>query len=167
MEPHRVGEEINMDKWEALYEKALQVAGTAHEGQYDKGGNPYILHPLTVAEKVEQPEEKIVALLHDVVEDTDVTLEKLAREFPPVIVEAVDRLTKKKGPGYSLEKYLEGIRGNEIARKVKLADLEHNMDISRIPHPKEKDYRRMEKYKECVRFLKNPAEEEKSSKKEE
>lgn len=142
-----------MDGWEALYEKALRIAKTAHEGQYDKGGKPYILHPLTVAGKVEKPEEKITALLHDVVEDTDVTLEELSGTFPPLIVDAVDRLTKKKGQGYSLEKYLEGVRENEIARKVKLADLEHNMDLSRIPNPTEEDYRRGEKYRKCTEFL--------------
>lgn len=142
-----------MDGWEALYEKALRIAETAHEGQYDKGGTPYILHPLTVAGKVREPEEKIAALLHDVVEDTEVTLEELAREFPPVIVEAVDRLTKKKGPGYSLEAYLEGVRENKIARKVKLADLEHNMDLSRIPNPGQEDYSRQEKYRKCMEFL--------------
>lgn len=152
-EPQRVREEISMDGWEALYEKALRIAGTAHEGQYDKGGTPYILHPVTVAEKVEGPEAKITALLHDVVEDTDVTLEELSAVFPPVIVEAVDRLTKKKGSQYSLDKYLEGVKENEIARKVKLADLEHNMDLSRIPNPTWEDYRRQEKYKRCMEFL--------------
>lgn len=144
-----------MEEWDKLYEKALRIAEKAHEGQKDKGGNPYILHPLAVASKVENREEKITALLHDVVEDTEVTLGDLAREFPSVIVDAVDRLTKKKGPEYSREKYLERIKENEIARKVKLADLEHNMDISRIPHPTEVDYRRLENYKENVEFLKD------------
>lgn len=142
-----------MDEWKALYEKALSTAELAHAGQLDKGGNPYILHPLAVAGKVDGPREKIVALLHDVVEDTTVTLEQLAREFPEEIVEAVDRLTKKKGPGYSQEEYLRKIKENEIARKVKLADLEHNMDMSRIAHPTPKDYRRLEKYRECETFL--------------
>lgn len=142
-----------MDGWEMLYEKALQIAQKAHEGQHDKGGNPYILHPLAVAEKVEEPEAKITALLHDVVEDTDVTLERLAGEFPQVIVEAVDILTKKKGPEYSLEKYLDEICQNAIARTVKLADLEHNMDLSRIPEPTQEDYHRMEKYRKCTEFL--------------
>ncbi len=142
-----------MDGWETLHEKALRIAAAAHEGQFDKGGKPYILHPLTVAAKVERPEEKIAALLHDVVEDTDVTLEELAEIFPPQIVDAVDRLTKKKGPGYSLEKYLEGIRENETARKVKLADLEHNMDLSRIAQPTAEDYRRRETYRRCMEYL--------------
>lgn len=85
-----------MENWEALYEKALQIATGAHEGQRDKGGHPYIGHPLAVAGKLAKPEEKVTALLHDVVEDTEVTLEDLRKEFPEMIVTAVDLLTKKK-----------------------------------------------------------------------
>ncbi|MBS6194309.1 MAG: bifunctional (p)ppGpp synthetase/guanosine-3',5'-bis(diphosphate) 3'-pyrophosphohydrolase [Clostridiales bacterium] len=143
-----------------LYEKALQLATKAHEGQKDKGGHPYIGHPLAVAEKVLKPEEKVAALLHDVVEDTDITLEDLEKEFPPCIVTVVDLVTKKKGPDFSRKKYLEEIRKNEAARQVKLADLEHNMDLGRIPHPTEKDFRRMERYKKDREYLcKNPTEE--------
>lgn len=142
-----------METWTALYEKALQIAKKAHTGQKDKGGHPYINHPLAVAEKVSKPEEKVAALLHDVVEDTDITLEDLEKEFPPCIVTAVDLLTRKKGLEYSPEKYLEAIRKNETARQVKLADLEHNMDISRIPNPKEKDFRRLEQYQKNKEYL--------------
>lgn len=142
-----------MEDWEALYEKALRIATKAHAGQKDKGGHPYINHPLAVAEKVSRPEEKVAALLHDVVEDTEITLEDLWKEFPPCIVTAVDLLTKKKGPDYSPEKYLEAIRNNELARQVKLADLEHNMDIRRIPNPGEKDFRRLEKYQKNKEYL--------------
>ncbi|NCC44716.1 MAG: HD domain-containing protein, partial [Clostridia bacterium] len=144
---------MQMENWEALYQKALRIAAGAHEGQVDKGGHPYIGHPLAVAQKVNGIEEKIAALLHDVVEDTEVTIEELGREFPEEIVKAVDLLTKKKEPGFSQQKYLEAIRANPLARNVKLADLEHNMDINRIPHPGAEDYLRTKRYQNSRDFL--------------
>lgn len=144
---------ISMEQWNGLVEKALEIAQNAHEGQLDKGGRPYINHPITVAQKVQTPQEKIVALLHDVVEDTDVTLEDLRKVFSEEIVTAVDLVTKKKGSDFSLDEYFAAIKSNSLARKVKLADLEHNMDMSRLPNPTEKDFRRLEKYKKYQAFL--------------
>lgn len=142
-----------MKDWKALYERAGEIASRAHQGQKDKGGHPYIGHPMAVADMVLKPEEKVVALLHDVVEDTSVTLQELEKEFPEEVVKAVDLLTKKKGADFSMGKYLKDIRENEIARQVKLADLKHNMDLSRITNPTRKDLLRLERYKKSKDYL--------------
>lgn len=142
-----------MEEWTSLYERAWKLAEKAHKGQVDKGGNPYIEHPLAVADRVLKPEAKVVALLHDVLEDTWVTGEELRKLFPETVVRAVELLTKEKGKGFSMEVYLEAIRENELARCVKIADLEHNMDLNRIPHPGERDYRRVEQYQKAKEYL--------------
>lgn len=132
-------------------EKALRVARRAHEGQKDKAGADYILHPLAVSGMVETDQEKIVALLHDVVEDSDITLLDLREMgFDDDVVEAVGLLTKD-GTGY--DEYLARIKLNPLTRAVKIADLKHNMDLSRIPEPTEKDLQRLEKYKNSLEFL--------------
>ncbi|MCH1940021.1 HD domain-containing protein [Holdemania massiliensis] len=137
-----------------MLELALKVATEAHKGQKDKGGRDYINHPLTVASMCESDEEKIVALLHDVIEDTDVTLEDLKKYgFSSKILEAIDCITKQ--PGVSYDEYLRKIKNNELARKVKIADMTHNSDISRILDPTSKDYARVEKYKEKIQYLMN------------
>lgn len=132
---------------------AHQLATAAHSGQVDKGGSPYINHPITVAEALETEEEQIVALLHDVVEDTPVTLEELLdRGFSKRVVQAVDCLTRREGE--PREAYLARIRENPLATAVKLSDLRHNSDLNRIPAPTEKDLARVEKYKREMEFLK-------------
>ena len=132
--------------------RALEIAAAAHSGQVDKSGVAYILHPITVAGLVETPEEKTVAYLHDVVEDTAVTLEDLRKEgFPDVIVEAVDAMTRRDGE--QRDAYLKRVKNDPIARKVKLADLTHNSDLSRIPDPKEKDIRRRDNYLKEMEYL--------------
>lgn len=131
---------------------AVEVATKAHEGQTDKGGRPYILHPKTVAEALELTEHKIIAYLHDVCEDTPITPDDLrSMGFSERIVVAIDTLTRRNGQSY--EEYIENIRKNEDARLVKLADLRHNMDISRIPNPTQRDYQRVEKYKRALEIL--------------
>lgn len=135
-----------------LVEKALEVATRAHKGQKDKAGMDYITHPIAVASMVEGDEEKCAAYLHDVLEDTDVTEEELRKEFGDVITNAVVALTRKEG-----EAYLDFVRRageNKIARVVKIADLTHNMDITRIPNPTDRDFRRVEKYKTAIKLLK-------------
>jgi len=132
--------------------KALELAIKAHYGQKDKGGNDYILHPITVALHCDTKQEKIVALLHDVVEDSNVKLDDL-REFGDEIVCAVNAITKKDGQ--TLNEYLECVKANNIARKVKIQDLTHNMDLSRIINPCEKDYQRVEKYQQELEYLIN------------
>ncbi len=138
------------------YNKTLEFVKKAFEGKTDKGGKPYIEHLLFVANKMKSEEEKIVGLLHDIVEDIEgITLETLKQMgYSENIVKAVDAMTKRKGEDY--EEYLKRVKQNPIARKVKLADLEHNMDLSRIENPTEKDYERIEKkYKKALKILKD------------
>ena len=136
---------------ESMVQKALELATRLHAGQTDKAGKPYIQHPIAVAAKVNRPEEKIVALLHDVVEDTETSLEDIRREFGDVIADAVDCVTKREHETYM--EFVARAKGNAIARAVKMADLEHNMDLSRLGHITEKDRERLKKYEEAYRFL--------------
>ncbi len=110
--------------------KAMKIAYDAHHGQVDKAGVPYIFHPLHLAETMDDEISCCAALLHDTVEDTDVTLEQLAAEFPAEVVEAVRLLTHVPGTDYY--DYVRAIRENPIAMKVKFADLDHNSDQSRF-----------------------------------
>ena len=132
--------------------KAHEVAKKAHFGQIDRAGIDYIKHPETVASFVATDEEKAVAYLHDVIEDTSLTLLDLKKEgFSKNIVEAVDILTKKKGQDY--QSYLNLVKKNELARVVKLADLRHNSDLTRLPLITEKDLERNKKYSSAITFL--------------
>ena len=110
--------------------RAMDIAYHAHHGQVDKAGVPYIFHPMHLAEQMEDELTCCVALLHDTVEDTDVTLEQLAAQFPSEVVEAVQLLTHTQGTTYF--DYVRKIRTNPIATKVKLADLQHNSDETRF-----------------------------------
>ena len=134
-------------------EDAVALAVASHTGQTDKYNQPYILHVLGVAGRVRSIEEKTVAFLHDVVEDTDITLaDLLERGFSERIVEAVDCLTRRKGESY--DAFVERIAPNPLARAVKLADLEDNMDVRRSSRPmKDKDAERMEKYRKAWQYL--------------
>jgi len=134
-----------------MLEKAFKISYMAHKGQMDKGGAPYYLHPIFVALNMETEDQKIVALLHDVVEDTEITLDDLRQEgFSENIVEAVDAITKK---GEAYEVYLQKVKANALARAVKIGDLKHNSDITRIKNPTEKDIKRIEKYKKSLDYL--------------
>ena len=113
-----------------LINKAIDIAYSAHHGQRDKAGRPYFLHPVIIASQMDNEYETCTALLHDVIEDTNITLEELEKIFPSEITEAVSILTHKDGVDYL--DYIREIKRNEIARKVKLADLKHNMDITRL-----------------------------------
>lgn len=132
--------------------KALELATVAHRGQVDKAGCEYINHPITVAEMLNTEEEQTAALLHDVVEDTDITIDKL-REcgFSERVVVAVDCLTHRSGE--SRKDYLRRISENPLAVRVKLADLEHNSDLIRLANPTEKDMARTAKYKREMEWL--------------
>lgn len=133
-------------------ELAYAIALVAHKGQVDKAGVDYINHPKSVSAKCKTEKEKIVALLHDVVEDTNVTLEDLSQFFDKDIIEAINLLTHREEDDYMT--YLSKIKKNSLARTVKLADLENNMDLSRLPNPTENDYARLEnKYKPAYKFL--------------
>lgn len=141
-------------------EKAISIAVEAHRGQVDKAEKPYILHPLRLMLKMTNEKEMVVAVLHDVVEDTGWTIEKLAEEgFNSEIIEAIKLLTHNKNESY--EKYIEKIKSNELATRVKIADLEDNMDLKRIAKPKLNDYARISQYhrfyfelKETTKFSK-------------
>ncbi|SJZ93618.1 HD domain-containing protein [Pilibacter termitis] len=135
-----------------ISELALQIATEAHQGQEDKAGVDYIEHPKTVASFVSTDEEKATAYLHDVLEDTAITAEELLNKgIPENVVKAVELLTKKKGQPYF--EYLEDVKSNSISRIVKLADLRHNSDLSRLKKITETDYKRIEKYKKAIDFL--------------
>lgn len=134
------------------YELALKIATEAHKGQVDKAGVPYINHPLTVASLVDTEEEKVVALLHDTIEDTNITEQDLLNYgFSNKIVEAVKLLTHNKNVPYMV--YVAKIKDNELARKVKIADLTHNSDLSRLKEITEKDKKRYEKYQKALLYL--------------
>lgn len=124
---------------------AIEIATQAHQGQVDKAGQPYINHPLAVMAFVETEPEKIVAVLHDVVEDTAVTLAELREQgFAQEVLAAVEAITKVSGMIYA--DYLEQVKANRIALNVKIVDMTHNVDLSRIANPTEQDYQRLAKY---------------------
>jgi GTP diphosphokinase / guanosine-3',5'-bis(diphosphate) 3'-diphosphatase len=130
----------------ATLERAIAIAAAAHAGQVDKAGQPYILHPLRVMLRMTTVAERIAAVLHDVVEDTEVTLEVLRAEgFLAEIISAVDALTKRQGESRVDAAYRA--KQDSIARLVKLADNAENMDLSRIAEPTERDFARLEEYK--------------------
>ena len=137
---------------QSMFDLALSIAKKAHKGQYDKAGVDYIEHPLFVASLVDTQEEKAVALLHDVLEDSPYTAEELILAgLPETVVSAVQILTKKKGQDY--QQYLELVKSSPIARRVKLADLKHNSDLTRLATITEKDRERLEKYKKTIDYL--------------
>lgn len=130
----------------ATLERAIAIAATAHASQLDKAGQPYILHPLRVMLRLQSEHARMAAVLHDVVEDTDVTLQQLVAEgFPPQVIAAIEALTKR--PGESRLQAAQRAAVNPLAREVKLADNAENMDLSRIEHPTERDLARAEEYK--------------------
>ena len=133
-------------------DRAIELAKQHHEGQTDKAGKPYIEHPLRVMSQVESEEEKIVAVLHDIVEDTEISLDDLRSEgFSEEVVSAVECLTKQDGENYDL--YIERISFNPLAVKIKLADLEDNSDLTRLPEVTDKDLERIEKYDKALEKL--------------
>ncbi len=139
-----------------MVELAKNIAKKAHEGQEDKSGKDYIYHPLTIASYMKTDDEKIAALLHDVVEDSAITLNDLVQYgFSNDVIKAVDVLTKKEGQPY--DKYIEILKTSTIAIKVKIADLTHNSDLTRITNPKPSDIERTKKYirvrKSLIEFL--------------
>jgi (p)ppGpp synthase/HD superfamily hydrolase len=135
-----------------LLEEAIVVALEAHRGQKDRAGRPYILHPLRVMCRVQTEAEKMAALLHDAVEDSELTLQELrARGFPEEVVEAVDCLTKREGEPY--DELIRRAGSNRIAKRVKLADLEDNMDVRRSGELTDKDLQRFNKYRRAWRVL--------------
>ncbi|NIR50464.1 GTP pyrophosphokinase [candidate division KSB1 bacterium] len=129
----------------ATLDKAIRIAAEVHGGQKDRYEAPYMLHPIRVMMRVSGEQQRIVAILHDVVEDSDWTLDDLRQqEFAEEIVEAVDCLTKREGEPYM--DYISRLEADQIARAVKLADLEDNMDMRRLDKFSDKDADRFGRY---------------------
>lgn len=134
-------------------ERAIEIATEAHRGQFDKAGNDYIGHPLRVMEAGKTTEEKIVGVLHDVVEDTDWTFERLAAEgFSIEIIEAI-RCVTKLSENEPYDKFIARVKENPLAVAVKLNDLTDNMDIRRLPYISDKDIKRLKKYLKAYKQL--------------
>lgn len=135
-------------------EDAIALAALAHRGQVDKVGQPYILHPLRVMLRLKSQQERMIAVLHDVVEDTNQTLADLARlGYPPEVILALDKLTIR--PGEEYEDFIARLGPDPVARRVKLADLEDNMDVSRLPEITPKDEKRLDKYRRAQKQLRS------------
>ena len=132
--------------------KAINLVFEHHANQFDKGGYPYILHPIHLAENMDTEDTTIVALMHDLVEDTTVTIEDIIdMDFNNNVVEAIRLLTKTKDKPY--QEYIEDIKKNEIAKIVKIADLKHNMDTTRLDSIDPETIKRIEKYKHSLEIL--------------
>jgi len=134
-------------------ERAIRIAADAHRGQKDKAGAPYILHPLRVMLSLQGEAERIVGVLHDVLEDCpDWSAEKLRAEgFAPEVMRALDSLTKRPDEDYPA--FIARAARDPIGRKVKVADLTDNLDIARIPSPTARDLARLERYKAALASL--------------
>ena len=125
---------------------AIQIAAQAHAGQTNRAGEPYILHPIRVMLRLKSDEERITGILHDVVEDTPWTFEMLREAgFSEEILAAVDCLTRRENESY--DEFVERIKVNPLARRVKFADLEDNMSLQRTADPTGKDVKRMARYR--------------------
>lgn len=133
-------------------ERAIEIAARTHAGQVDKGGAPYILHPLRVMLRVAPGPQQIVAVLHDVVEDSDISFEDLEREgFSAEVINGLRAVTKVEGESY--EDFVARAALDPVGKAVKLADLMENSDLSRIAEPSQKDLERIEKYGRAIRYL--------------
>lgn len=134
-----------------MVELALEIATKAHKGQADKAGRNYIEHPITVASMCSNENEKIVALLHDVIEDSELTLEEIkSYGFDDEVVEALEVITKTKELVY--QEYISKVKNNAIARVVKIADMTHNSDLSRLGNIND-DIARFKKYQKAIFYL--------------
>ena len=138
--------------WHELYDLALQIATKAHEGQKDKSGYEYIMHPIRVAERCKDTRAKIVALLHDTIEDTFVTTDYLRKQgFPDETIEGVLSVTKREGESY--DEFVRRAAENPLGKEVKKADLEDNMDIRRLKELTDEDVGRLREYLRAWQFL--------------
>ena len=134
-------------------EKAIEIATEAHQGQFDKAGRDYIGHPLRVMEMGKSEEEKIVGVLHDVIEDTDWTFEKLAEEgFSDEVIAAL-RCVTKISENENYDDFIDRVKKNPLAVAVKINDLTDNMDIRRLPYLSDKDVKRLKKYLKAYKRL--------------
>ena len=135
-----------------MLEKAIAIAASAHAGQKDKGGHPYIFHPLRVMLAVEGETAQTAAVLHDTIEDTAVTFSSLEEAgFSPEVLSLVDCLTRRQGETY--QNYISRIGENPAACRIKLADIADNLDPRRLPSLTPSDKKRMEKYQKAQTYL--------------
>ncbi|MCD8048103.1 MAG: GTP pyrophosphokinase [Clostridia bacterium] len=135
-----------------LTKKALLISFNAHKEQTDKCGMPYVYHPFHLSEQMDDEFSTCAALLHDVVEDTETTIEELSDAgFPSEVTDAVALLTHEDDVDYF--EYVKKIKPNTIAKKVKLADLKHNSDMTRLDNPTDADFKRREKYLKAIEIL--------------
>ena len=135
-------------------ERAIEIAQEAHKGVKDRGGHDYINHPIRVMHAMSNDQEKIVAILHDVVEDSDWTFERLKEEgFEDSVIESL-RCVTKYSEEEDYQEFIKRATTNKIATKVKMADIEDNLDLSRLGTLTEKDLTRIEKYKKALKYLK-------------
>ncbi len=135
-----------------MLEKAIEIAVEAHRGQIDKAGKIYILHPMRVMLRGKNETEQIVGILHDVVEDTPITIEMLRKEgFSETVLAALECVTKQKNESYG--HFIERILQNPLATQVKLYDIEDNMNRERIPYPTTKDEARFAKYEKYHKVI--------------
>lgn len=133
-------------------QRALEIAVESHKNQKQKDGTPYALHPIRLSMSLQSEDQKIVALLHDVVEDTDWTFEDLVGEgFSEHVIEALRLLTHTDGSPY--EEYIERLASNPLAKAVKKTDLTDNMDLKRIQEPTERDFARLQRYHRAWKTL--------------
>ena len=136
-----------------LTKKALKLCFDAHREQTDKTGMPYVFHPFHLAEQMKDELSTVCALLHDVIEDTEYTFDDLREMgFPESVIEVLTLLTHQEDVPYM--DYVRGTCANPVAREVKLADLEHNSDLTRFDSLTEYDLKRNEKYREAIKLLK-------------
>ena len=136
-----------------LTKKAMKLSFDKHLGQVDKSGLPYIYHPIHIAEQLDDEESIVVALLHDILEDTSITKKDLSvLGFSESIINLIDILTRKKNEDYF--DYIKRIKNNSRATKIKLLDLAHNIDLSRLNEINDSDLLRVEKYKKAIKILK-------------
>lgn len=133
--------------------KAMRTAYKAHEGQVDIAGMPYIFHPIHLAEQMDTEDSICLALLHDIVEDTDLTIKELRkRGFKEEVLIALELITKKPDEEYF--SYIKKVKESPLATQVKIADLKHNMDVSRLKKPSKYSEKRIKKYKKALSLLK-------------
>ena len=137
-----------------MLNKAIEIAARAHAGHMDKAGEPYIFHPLRVMLSCDTELTRICGVLHDVIEDTEITLNDLRNEgFSEEVIAVVDYLSRREDEPY--DDFVGRIMENESACRVKLADLADNMRLSRIPDPQERDLKRIKKYEKATERIKN------------
>jgi (p)ppGpp synthase/HD superfamily hydrolase len=137
--------------YKAKLQEAFYWAVELHSYQVDKAGVPYIHHPMFVMSQVKTDIQRIVAVLHDVVEDTIATLDEVRFRFGDEVADAVDALTRRKNESYFA--FIRRVKLNRDAKHVKFHDIKHNMDLSRIDNPTQKDYNRVKKYEKALDIL--------------